>query len=69
MATKICVVDSKNTSYIFHCSGEIVINKKFKGLGRLLTPIAEIGLRKPVFFILEGQKLKTDVLKACAIDD
>lgn len=69
MATKIWVVDSKNTFYVFHCSGEIVINKELKGFGRLLTPIAEIGLRKPVYFILEGQKLMTDVLKACAIDD
>jgi len=69
VATKILLLDKKNTQYLFTNNGQIFINNEFKGLGKLVTPINKISLRNSVKFILEGQKFLTAPLKACLIDD
>lgn len=69
MGTKIMLVDVKNTRYLFLNTGEVFINGQLKGMGRLITPIKQIGLRQQAIFSLEGHNFLTAPLKACAIDD
>lgn len=69
MATKILLVDRNNCVYLFKNNGEVFINKEFKGMGRLLTPINNLSLRQEAFFTIGQQQYKTGLLKVCMIDD
>lgn len=69
MATKILLVNVRNQRFLFKNTGEIFIDDRFSGMGRLVTPIDQICLRKPAFFTLEHKKYSTGQLKGCMIDD
>jgi len=69
MATKILLIDRNNYAYLFKNSGEVFINKKFHGMGKLLTPIDNLCLRREVLFEIGQQQYKTGPLKGCLIDD
>ncbi|MDD4804689.1 MAG: hypothetical protein PHN69_06020 [Candidatus Pacebacteria bacterium] len=69
MASKIMLIDKNNVKYLFCCDGRVYINDALKGLGKLVSPIDEIKLRKAANFILEKKKLKTAPLKGCMVND
>lgn len=69
MAKKICLVDTKNSKYIFCNNGNIIINDKLIGEGKLITPINQISLRNKALFCVGKEKYSTNNLKGCMIDD
>lgn len=68
MSGKICLKDSKETVYIFQSTGEVIINGKLQGIGRLVTPISQLSLTNIALFTIGEKKLKTDSLKGCLLE-